>query len=150
MRGSFQRSALLAVSLEDVWAGLHDVDRLASYSTHLGPVENIDPGERWKTSLQDRVGLVKLSAPMEVAIVEETHGERISIHATGRDKGPGTRLVVEATVRLTESGPDTELDLEGTYELTGRATRLGAAVARRQAESMVEEFWANLTTDLVQ
>lgn len=148
VKGSFQRSALVAVSPADVWDALHDVDRLASYSSYVGPVETVEPGRRWKTSLQDRVGLLKLSAPMEVSVVEETEGESISINASGRDTGPGTRLVVDAQIRLGDSDGSTEMVLEGSYELTGRATRLGAGVARRQAESMVEEFWVNLTTDI--
>ena len=148
MKAKFQRSGLVDAPLAEVWECLHDVDRLATYSSYVGPVETIEPGQRWKTSLQDRVGLFKLSAPMEVSVVEEAESENISISASGRDTGPGTRLVVEASMRLGESDGATALVLEGSYELTGRATRLGAGVARRQAESMVEEFWVNLTTDL--
>jgi carbon monoxide dehydrogenase subunit G len=132
----------------DAWATLHDVDQLAAYSSHLGPVTTVEPDRRWKVSLQDRVGPFKLSAPMDVVIVEETSLVEISIRASGQDRGPGTRLVVEASVRLDQANGETQLALSGTYDLRGRVASLGGAVARRQAETMIDEFWTNLTTGL--
>jgi carbon monoxide dehydrogenase subunit G len=148
MRGSFERTTLIAASPADAWAALHNVDRLASYSSHLGTVTTIEPDRLWKTSLQDRVGPLRLSAPMDVELVAETPTVEVSIRASGRDRGPGTRLVVEASVRLDGINGGTQLSLTGWYDLRGRAATLGAAVARRQAELMIDEFWANLTADL--
>jgi carbon monoxide dehydrogenase subunit G len=127
---------------------LHDVDQLASYSSHLGPVTTVESHRLWKTSLQDRKGPLRLSAPMDVEIVEETAMTEITIRASGKHRGPGTNLVVEASVRLDPTNGDTLLSLAGTYDLRGRGVSLGAAVARRQAETMIDEFWANLTTGL--
>ncbi|MGD2042413.1 MAG: SRPBCC domain-containing protein [Acidimicrobiia bacterium] len=148
MRGSFERTTRTTASPSDAWATLHDVDQLAAYSSHLGPVTTVEPDRRWKVSLQDRVGPFKLSAPMDVAIVEETSLVEISIRASGQDRGPGTRLVVEASVRLDQANGETQLALSGTYDLRGRVASLGGAVARRQAETMIDEFWTNLTTGL--
>ena len=148
MRGSFERTAHIAASPTDAWATLHDVDQLASYSSHLGPVITVEPDRLWKTSLQDRVGPFRLSAPMDVEILEETAMVEVSIRASGQDRGPGTRLVVEASVRIDQTARDTHLTLKGTYDLSGRAATLGAAVARRQAETMIDEFWSNLTAGL--
>lgn len=148
MRGSFERSAQTEASATDAWTALHDVAQLASYSSHLGPVTTVEPDRLWKVSLQDRIGPLKLSAPMDVEVVEETAMVAISIRASGQDRGPGTRLAVQASVRLEETDGDTKLTLEGTYDLRGRAATLGAAVARRQAEKMIDEFWANLAADL--
>lgn len=148
MRGTFERTIPITASPGDVWATLHDVDQLASYSSHIGPVTTVEPDRRWKTSLRDRVGLLRLSAPMDVEIVEETAMVQVSIRASGQDRGPGTRLVVEAFVRLDTSNGDTHLILKGSYDLKGRVAAFGAAVARRQAETMIDEFWANLTAGL--
>lgn len=148
MRGSFQRTTRTAAAPADVWETLHDVDRLASFSSHLGPVTTIEPDRLWKTSLQDRVGPFRLSAPMDVAIVDEIPAVEISIRALGQDRGPGTRLVVEASVRIDRTNGDTQLTLQGTYDLKGRVATFGVAVAKRQAETMIDEFWANLTSDL--
>jgi carbon monoxide dehydrogenase subunit G len=148
MRGSFERTTRTTASPSDAWATLHDVDQLAAYSSHLGPVTTVEPDRRWKVSLQDRVGPFKLSAPMDVVIVEETSLVEISIRASGQDRGPGTRLVVEASVRLDQANGETQLALSGTYDLRGRVASLGGAVARRQAETMIDEFWTNLTTGL--
>ncbi len=150
MRGSFERMSQTTATAADVWTVLHDVDRLASYSKHLGPVTVVEPDQRWTTSLQDRVGLLKLSAPMDVEIVDEVASAKVSILAYGQDRGPATRLVVEASIRLDQTNEGTQLALEGSYDLTGRVATLGAAVARRQAETMIEEFWTNLTADLEQ
>lgn len=148
MRGSFQRTTRITATPADAWVTLHDVDQLATCSSHLGPVTTVEPDRAWKTSLQDRVGPFKLSAPMDVQIVEETAMVEVSIRASGRDRGPGTRLVVEAFVRLDQTNGHTQLTLKGTYDLRGRAATLGAAVARRQAETMIDEFWGNLTASL--
>jgi carbon monoxide dehydrogenase subunit G len=148
MRGSFERTTRTTASPSDAWATLHDVDQLAAYSSHLGPVTTVEPDRRWKVSLQDRVGPFKLSAPMDVVIVEETSLVEISIRASGQDRGPGTRLVVEASVRLDQANGETQLALSGTYDLRGRVASLGGAVARRQAETMIDEFWTNLTAAL--
>lgn len=148
MRGSFDRSTPLAASPTDIWATLHDVDHLAACSSHLGPVTIIEPDQRWKTSLQDRVGPFKLSAPMDVEIIEESPLSEISIRASGQDRGLGTRLAVEATVQIHQTNGDAILALEGSYELKGRVASLGGTVARRQAETMIDEFWDNLTTGL--
>lgn len=145
MRGEFERSGRIAAAPADVWATLHDVDQLASFSSNLGAVTVVEPDRRWKTSLQDRVGLLKLSAPMDVEIVEETEMAEVSIRASGQDRGPGTRLAVEASVRIEQIDGATQLTLTGWYDLKGKVARLGGAVARRQAESMIDEFWANLT-----
>jgi carbon monoxide dehydrogenase subunit G len=85
---------------------------------------------------------------MDVVIVEKTSLVEISIRASGQDRGPGTRLLVEASVRLDQANGETKLALSGTYELRGRVATLGGAVARRQAETMIDEFWTNLTAAL--
>lgn len=148
MRDSFERVAVVTAPATVIWATLHDVSLLASYSRHLGPVTTIEPGRRWKVPLQDRVGLLKLSAPFDVAIVEDIATAVVSIRASGRDKGPGTQLAVEASVRISQEKGNTQLNLAGSYELTGKVVTLGAAVARRRAATMIDEFWTNLTADL--
>lgn len=148
MEDTFERTGLVTVPPAEVWARLHDVDLLASYSSHLGPVTTIEPGQRWKVSLEDRLGLLKLSAPFDVEIVEETAPLEVSIRASGRDRGPGTRLGVEASIRIDQTDGDTLLTLIGSYDLTGKAVTLGAGVARRRAATMIDEFWTNLTADL--
>lgn len=144
MRGSFERSTRIAAAPTKVWETLHDVDLLASFSSHLGSVTVVDPDRTWTVSLQDRVGPVTLSAPMHVEIVQETREVEISIRASGRDRGPGTMLTVEATMRLDQSEDDV-LTLSGRFDMTGKVALLGATVARRQAEKIIDEFWSNLT-----
>lgn len=148
MRGTFERSTRIMATPADAWAKLHDVNQLAAYSSHLGPVTIVEPDRRWKTSLRDRVGPFKLSAPMDVEIVAEKSMEQVSIRASGQDRGPGTRLVVEASVRIDQTSGETHLNLKGWYDLKGRVATLGATVAKRQAETMIDEFWTNLTLGL--
>jgi len=148
MRGSFERSTQIAASPADAWATLHDVEELASFSSHLGPVTTVEADRRWKTSIQDRAGPLKLSAPMDVEIVEETAMVEVSIRASGQDRGPGTKLVVDASVHIDRVNGGIRLTLQGSYDLRGRVAALGAGVARRQAKTMIDEFWANLTGGL--
>lgn len=144
MRGSFERTTSIGASPGRVWATLHDVNLLASFSSHLGHVTTVEPDRSWNVNLQDHVGPLRLSAPMQVEILEETEEVEISIRASGKDRGPGTLLVVEATMRL-DQAEDGVLTLSGRFDLTGKVVRFGAAVAKRQADRMIDEFWSNLT-----
>lgn len=148
MRGSFTRTTEVTAAPEEIWATIHDVDRLAGFSSHLGPVTVITDDRRWQVSLHDRVGPFKLSAPMDIELVAETDRVEVSIRASGKDRGPGTRLEVEASVRIDQTKHGSGLTLEGSYDLKGRIARLGGPVAKQQAETMIDEFWSNLTGSL--
>jgi carbon monoxide dehydrogenase subunit G len=148
MRDSFNRGARTTAPPTRIWEILHDVDLLASFSSHLGPVTPVEHGRSWSVPLQDRVGPLKLSAPMQVEIVEETPELEVAIRASGQDRGPGTKLDVEAVVRLDPADEGTDLSLTGSFALKGRVAMLGASVARRQADKMIDEFWSNLTRAL--
>ncbi|HET9261309.1 MAG TPA: SRPBCC family protein [Acidimicrobiia bacterium] len=148
MRESFVRTARVEASPARVWEVLHDTNLLSSLSSHLGAVRVVEPGRAWEVSLKDRVGVLTLSAPMQVEILEETDEATISVRAFGQDRGPGTRLIVEATIRLDQTDAGTELNMSGWFELIGKVAMLGAGVARRQAGKMIDEFWSNLTKGL--
>lgn len=146
MQDSFERSMTIASAQETVWALLHDVDELASCSSHLGAVTTVEINRLWKATLEDRVGPFKLSALIDVEIISEDPMETVAIRASGQDRGLGTRLVVEAavTTRSADEPGTVDVVMQGSYDITGRVATLGAAVVRRQANSMLDEFWINL------
>jgi carbon monoxide dehydrogenase subunit G len=146
MKDTFERRMAVGLPLADAWTYLHDVDALASCSSYLQPVEVIEDGRRWSTVLQDRVGPFRLSAPVVVEILDERDLQSIEMRASGQDRGLGTRLRVDAAMqcRHSDDGDGTALVMRGTYDVTGRVAALGAAVVRRQAGTMIDEFWRNL------
>lgn len=144
MQESFRREGEVGAQRESVWELLGDVYALASFSSRLKDVEPIVQGQEWRLILSDRVGPIELSAPMSVEIVDSSYLELITISAVGQDRGLGTRLNVQASVGCQERGSNSlVVTLEGTYEVIGKVANLSSSIVRRQANSMIDEFWSN-------
>lgn len=150
MREDFMRDAEVRATRDRVWEMLSDVDALASCSTKVTDVESVIADQEWRLVLTDRVGPLTLSAPMSVSIVQRSPLEQVRIVAQGNDRMLGTRLHVEASVGCSDtpsSGP-TRVTFVGSYDVSGKAANLGSSIVRRQANTMIDEFWKNFTSRL--
>lgn len=150
MREEFNRDAEVKASRDLVWELLNDVDALANCSSRVRDVTSMIADQEWSLILTDRVGPLTLSAPMSVSIVERSNLQRVTIAAEGHDRALGTRLYVEASISCAEaSSVDlTRVALDGSFTVTGKAANLGSSIVRRQANSMIDEFWLNFTNRL--
>ncbi len=126
-----------------IWEALHDHVFLASCSTAAtDPVLEATPGN-WRFRLTSSVGPFNVSAPMRVEIVEERPYELIVVRARGEDRKIGTRLTVDASVNISGSDSQVEVELIGSFEVLGKVANMGASIVRRQASGMITEFWDN-------
>lgn len=148
------RTTNVDMAVAEIWPILHDVGTLASCSTRVRQVEELEAGVRWRAVLQVGGGLFRLSAPMDVAIEDEVPLQHIAIVANGQDHAGGSSLQVRASITVRPAnesvGGDTTtehvVELSGSYQLEGGLAGMGASIARRQAVSMVDEFWSNLAS----
>lgn len=150
MRETFQRvMTVKGVDVAGVWTSLRDVELLASCSSAIGEVTEKVPDKEWSVVLKKTVGRFSVSAPLTVAIVDESEPQSLRVHGRGSDTKIGARLDVTATMQIEQSEAGVQLTLDGAYEMTGRIASLGASLVRRHANEMIDEFSGNLPQAMV-
>jgi carbon monoxide dehydrogenase subunit G len=150
MRETFQRvMTVKGVDVADVWTSLRDVELLASCSSAIGEVAEKVPEKEWSVVLKKTVGRFSVSAPLTVAIVDESEPQSLRVHGRGSDTKIGARLDVTASMQIERIEAGVQLTLDGAYEMTGRIASLGASLVRRHANEMIDEFGGNLPQAMV-
>jgi uncharacterized protein len=145
MRETFQRTMVVHdVDVADVWTSLRDVELLAGCSTSVGGVTEQVPDKEWTVVLKKTVGRFSVSAPLTVAIVDESEQRSLRVHGRGTDTKIGARLDVTASMQIEQVESGVQLTLDGAYEMTGRIANLGASLVRRHGNEMIDEFSRNL------
>lgn len=137
-------------SIEDMWPRLHDVNMLASCSSAIDDVAEVEPGNAWTAYFTRRVGRFGISVPLRIDMVSDVAGEAITIRGQGLDRKMGSRLSFDAEMRVAEPNAEgtSRLALTVEYELTGQVASMGSAVVRKHAEELVSEFGENLARAL--
>ncbi len=145
MRETFRRVMVVReVDVADVWTSLRDVELLASCSSSIGGVTEKVPDKEWSVVLKKTVGRFSVSAPLTVAIVDESEQQWLRVHGRGSDTKIGARLDVTASMHIEQVEAGVQLTLDGAYEMTGRIASLGAALVRRHGNEMIDEFSRDL------
>lgn len=149
MQQSFRRDVRLTSSSATVWTRLLDFHTVASWVSILENVRQIEPLKRFTAVLRDRLGPFRLRADLSVEIVEIEDGSRVHIRADGQDRQVRSRITVDAALRVRQV-PDagSHVDVEGTYEVTGRVATLGAGSIRKKASLILDEFFEHLMQEL--
>ena len=98
--------------------------------------------------LADKLGPFKLRADVNVVVGEREPGSSIRARGDGEDRQIGSRLVIEVALALEERDGSTQLDLSGSYEVTGRPASLGAGAIRKKAANILAEFFASAERSL--
>ena len=143
MRQDFQRRLEVPAANQRVWETLVDVRQVASWLSIVGEVQELERLRRYRAVLEDRLGPFKLRADLDIELhdVEEGHG--LAARATGEDRQVGSRISVEASLRLEAADSGTALLLAGSYEVTGRVASLGAGSIRKKGETLLDDFFLN-------
>lgn len=141
---SFERRLNVTTEPDRAWEVLTDVDRLAGWVGIVHDVREISRLEKYAAVLQDRVGPFKLRADLKVTAEVLEPGRRIHIAASGRDRQVDSRISVDATLALVGSGESgTSVEVEGNYQVTGRAAGMGGGVIKKKADKVIAEFFDN-------
>ncbi len=141
---NFARELELAVPPESCWTTLIDVPTLVTWISVLDEGHEIEPLQRYSAVLTDKIGPFRLKADLGITLSDVVPARQVRLRAAGEDRQVGSRISVEAEVRLTGAGQGTELSVTGSYEVVGRVATLGAGTIRKKAEKLMDEFFGNL------
>jgi uncharacterized protein len=143
MHQEFHETFQLDASPAAVWAVVSDIPTVLSWISIVEAVEELAPGERFGVVLADKLGPFKLRADLNVVVGEREAGKSIRARGDGEDRQIGSRLVIEVALVLEERDASTQLDVSGSYEVTGRPASLGAGAIRKKAANILAEFFAS-------
>jgi carbon monoxide dehydrogenase subunit G len=143
MKQEFHEVLHLAAAPDAVWRTVSDIPTVLSWISIVGSLREVEPGERFAVVLEDRLGPFKLRADLDIAVRERVEGRSIRATGDGEDRQAGSRLIIEVALDLAEREDGTELDVSGTYEVTGRPAALGAGSIRKKAAKILAEFFAS-------
>ena len=146
----FNRDIVVAADRARCWAVLTDVPRLVSWLSIIGDASELARLEHYTAVLVDRMGPFKMRADLDIAVTEAKENEYLRVRAAGEDRGVGSRLAVDAVLRLDDSGPGTLVSARGTYEVVGKVATLGAGVIQKKATKILDEFFERAAAELGQ
>lgn len=146
---NFERDLPVTADAAGCWEVLTDVALLASWVPIVHDIEEIARLERYQAVLQDKVGPISLRADLVIDVEVPEPGRIVKVHAEGEDRQVGSRIAVDATLRLEPgSGGGTRVAVRGRYQVTGRAASLGSGIIRRKADKILEGFFASAAEKL--
>ncbi len=133
------------LALADAWDFVWQVDRLAACVPGCTGVETLEPGQRYRGRVVDRVGPYRVEMDLDVTVQETRPPESIRVLVSGRDRKLGTTQRMELTVRLREVEPrETSLDIAAEVEILGKIAALGQFVVKRKVTEVVRKFGENV------
>jgi carbon-monoxide dehydrogenase small subunit len=130
----------LTSTIEDVWAVMDDVDRLARCLPGAEMTEDLGE-DRYRGRAKVALGPVRLAFEGLARITErDADGHRLALLAQGADTG-GNRTAAEITLRASAQ-PDggTELRADAAVFLSGRIAQFGRALAGDVSQRLFEQF----------
>ena len=155
MRETVEREFVVEAPRNEVWPRLLDVETVASWLPIMHSVTEVSSGgsgihgSSFQAAFEDRVGPFSLRADLHIEVSGVQELDEVSIQARGEDRQIRSRIMIDAACRLSDAGPDrTSVDLNGTYEITGRVATLGAGVIRSKANKIIDTFCTNAAAGL--
>lgn len=147
----FGRTIELSSDVSRAWEVLTDVQELVTWVSVVHSVQEIEYLQSYAAVLEDRVGPFNLRADLSIAVTVPTQGEAIDVVASGRDRAINSKIDIKGHLRL-QALPQggTQLTVNGSYTVTGRAAAMGAGIVRKKGDLAVEEFFANAARALHQ
>jgi carbon monoxide dehydrogenase subunit G len=145
---SFARTVTVQSQRPHVWDVLTDVETLAAWVGIVHSVTELRRLERYKAVLQDKVGPFKLRADLAISVTVEDEGRRVSVSASGRDRAVDSKIKVDAILVLGDDADRTAINVEGTYQVTGKVAAMGAGVIHKKADRILDDFFDNAEKSL--
>lgn len=145
----FERSIDVGSSPEKVWETITDAETVAGWVDLVGGVEEIEHLSRYSATLTDRLGPFRLSADLDIRVIELEAPSRLTFVADGEDRQVSSRIKVEATLTVSAGDRGSQLHVKGHYEVTGRVATLGASMIRTKGEAVLDDFFTSLSSELV-
>ncbi|MFI6348629.1 CoxG family protein [Streptomyces sp. NPDC050560] len=145
----FDETVSLAAAPEVAWDLMTDVPRLTRWISVVHDARELEPLRHYTAVIQDKVGMFKLRAELDITLTGVDEGKRVVAHAEGQDRQVGSRITVDAEVLLeaAEDGTATDVRVHGRYAITGNAATLGSSAIRRKGDKVVKEFFQHLGSE---
>lgn len=140
--GSFSRSLTVSSDPEKAWATLIDVPQLVGWITVVEDARELVPLESYSAVLMDRIGPFKLRADLDIQMLDVQEGKHLAIAVAGEDRQVGSRVTVAATLDVVPR--DTggcQVQIDGSYEVTGKVASMGTGTIRKKADKVLDEFF---------
>ena len=139
----FQGNLLIARPVEKVWEFLWDIEKLSSCIPGCEYVKTITAREKYELKVKDSVGPITVQLDLLAAVKKLEPLKRIEIAMEGKDfKAGGVRQTM--AMALTPKGIDTEITFDTDVNVFGRLGTLGYPFVKKKAETVIQEFGANV------
>ena len=125
--------------VEEVWAFIQDVPRVAACMPGLTSVRQIGPDE-YAAEFKVGVGPVKAAFDGKATIVERIPGEKIVAKIEGRDPGAATTVKADFTGELAPAEGGTQLEVFMEVAIRGRLAQFGSAVILATSKNLSATF----------
>lgn len=131
------------------WEVLTNVDTLASWVGIVHSVEEIEHLVSYRAVLEDRVGPVRLKAPLAVAVEVTEPAANAKIHASGKDRQVNSSITLDVDMTLADL-PDggTRMDLTASYSVAGKVASMSRGIIQKKVDKIIAEFLANSQKEL--
>jgi carbon monoxide dehydrogenase subunit G len=138
------REVAIVVPAQALWDLLWDVRRIVECLPGCVDAREVEAHQRYAAKMQQKVGPISLSLPLDVKVVEADAPRRLALDARGRDPVVGAEVAVRVTLDVVSRGEESTLRIDAEGRILGRLGALGHGVIQRKAEETIEEFGARL------
>ncbi|WP_396449574.1 CoxG family protein [Actinomadura sp.] len=143
----FDRAVSVTGTPAAVWELITDVPRLVGWIDVVHDAREIEPLSHYSAVIQDKVGMFRLRADLDIHMTEVDEGKRIVAHAEGQDRQVGSRITIDAEVLLDPAPSSTSVRVSGKYGITGNVATLGSSAIKRKGDKVLKEFFGHLSSD---
>jgi carbon monoxide dehydrogenase subunit G len=130
----------LTAAPEALWNLLWDVPRMVGCVPGCVDAKEIEAHRRYTARMQQKVGMISLSVPLEVEIVDAQPRRRLALHARGRDPIVGAEIAMLVTLAIEDRAGGSALRIEADGRVLGKLGALGHEVIQRKAQEALQEF----------
>lgn len=138
------RELPLAVTPAALWALLWDVPRIVACVPGCVEAKEIEAHRRYAARMKQKVGLISLSAALDVEVTEAEPPRRLALTARGRDPVIGAEIAMRVALDIEARGETSVLRIDAEGRVLGKLGALGHGTIQRKAEESVDEFAARL------
>lgn len=140
----FSRTVDVSASANQAWRVLTDVEELATWVGIIHSVTELQWLKSYTAVLEDRVGPFSLRADLSISVDVISEGSAIHVEASGQDRAINSKIDVLGDLRLAGlPAGGSQLTVSGSYQVTGRATSMGAGIVRRKGDLAIEQFFSS-------
>ena len=87
-------------------------------------------------------------ADLAIDVTDVVAPDHIRFRASGQDRQVGSRLTIDARMRLERNDDETHVRFDGTYSVEGRVASMGGPMIRHKADAILEQFISRAEEEL--